>query len=414
MIGQALRGERAERATGAETSFPMPLAVALSLLPPGSVKGSPDPAAVAGDTIEVDIPNLYEQLAKGRVVIRAGSLAFFIPSHLLAPAALADSREIVLPLKDVVSAVGPAALGRHTTRKMRRYEKMDQLRDPFTAAEGEPAATRARADAKPAAGWPTPEAGGPVVPAPGAAPESRPAVPAAPPARVAKAASLAVRPGKPEPDQEVKYQELPGNVNVNTADVAELRTLGGVSEALALRILEYRRDHGPFKSVFDLCRVPRLGRKTFRRMTGMPFSGRHLHRIRHLARLLRIPCDRVTDLSAIARAIAGRPGFSGCAISDPDGLLLAQGAAGEIGEDLSAIVPRTVRQVQESMNAIEAGRVDSISICSEGRMYTVVSFRGVALAAIHEERRITKKQLVLIRKIGGELAWLLSHRAYVA
>jgi competence protein ComEA len=49
-----------------------------------------------------------------------------------------------------------------------------------------------------------------------------------------------------------------GKVNLNFAGADELQALDGVSSANALLILAYRQQHGPFRTVADLGRVPGL------------------------------------------------------------------------------------------------------------------------------------------------------------
>ncbi|MBI4343753.1 MAG: helix-hairpin-helix domain-containing protein [Candidatus Omnitrophica bacterium] len=51
-------------------------------------------------------------------------------------------------------------------------------------------------------------------------------------------------------------------VDINTAGVAELERLPGVGRALAARIVEERRRHGPFASPESLQRVSGIGPKT--------------------------------------------------------------------------------------------------------------------------------------------------------
>jgi competence protein ComEA len=51
-------------------------------------------------------------------------------------------------------------------------------------------------------------------------------------------------------------------VNLNTATSEELQTLDGVGPATAADILEYRAQHGGFRSVDDLDQVPGIGPKT--------------------------------------------------------------------------------------------------------------------------------------------------------
>jgi competence protein ComEA len=49
---------------------------------------------------------------------------------------------------------------------------------------------------------------------------------------------------------------LAGQVNINTADAQMLETVKGLGPKKAQAIVEYRKQHGPFKSVDDLVRVP--------------------------------------------------------------------------------------------------------------------------------------------------------------
>ncbi len=52
-------------------------------------------------------------------------------------------------------------------------------------------------------------------------------------------------------------------VNLNTASLLELRTLPGVGESTAAKILEWREKHGGFKKVEDLMEVPSIGQGRF-------------------------------------------------------------------------------------------------------------------------------------------------------
>ncbi|MGB3160458.1 MAG: helix-hairpin-helix domain-containing protein [Carnobacterium sp.] len=61
---------------------------------------------------------------------------------------------------------------------------------------------------------------------------------------------------------ETKVTEI-GKVNLNTADMTQLQTLTGIGEKKAERILEYRQEHGSFKSIDELKEVSGIGDKTF-------------------------------------------------------------------------------------------------------------------------------------------------------
>jgi comEA protein len=52
-------------------------------------------------------------------------------------------------------------------------------------------------------------------------------------------------------------------VNINTADSAKLSFLPRVGPAVAERIVQYRKDNGPFKSTEDLMHVRGIGEKTY-------------------------------------------------------------------------------------------------------------------------------------------------------
>jgi competence protein ComEA len=55
-------------------------------------------------------------------------------------------------------------------------------------------------------------------------------------------------------------------VNVNTATKEELQTLSGIGPEKAQAIIDYRTEHGPFKSVDDLTKVKGLGEKTVEKL----------------------------------------------------------------------------------------------------------------------------------------------------
>lgn len=56
-----------------------------------------------------------------------------------------------------------------------------------------------------------------------------------------------------------------GKVDLNTAGLEELQALPGIGPALARRIVEHRREHGPFRRVEDLLEVKGIGEKSLLR-----------------------------------------------------------------------------------------------------------------------------------------------------
>jgi competence protein ComEA len=50
-------------------------------------------------------------------------------------------------------------------------------------------------------------------------------------------------------------------VNLNTATAVELQRLNGIGKVLSQRIVDYRNENGPFKSIEDLDKVSGIGPK---------------------------------------------------------------------------------------------------------------------------------------------------------
>ncbi len=51
-------------------------------------------------------------------------------------------------------------------------------------------------------------------------------------------------------------------IDLNKAKVSQLSMLPGISEAMSRRIIEYRDEHGPFESIYDLLEIPGISYKT--------------------------------------------------------------------------------------------------------------------------------------------------------
>ena len=55
-------------------------------------------------------------------------------------------------------------------------------------------------------------------------------------------------------------------IDINTAGVEELMQLPGVGHVYALRILDYRKEHGSFQEIAEIMNVKGIGEKTFLRI----------------------------------------------------------------------------------------------------------------------------------------------------
>jgi len=57
-----------------------------------------------------------------------------------------------------------------------------------------------------------------------------------------------------------------GRVNINSADVERLTDLPGIGPSYAQRIVDYRKEFGPFKTIEDLLNVRGIGDRTFEKI----------------------------------------------------------------------------------------------------------------------------------------------------
>jgi competence protein ComEA len=59
------------------------------------------------------------------------------------------------------------------------------------------------------------------------------------------------------------WAEDTGKININTASVEEIAKLEKIGPSYADRIVQYRKEHGPFEKPEDLMKVKGIGPKTF-------------------------------------------------------------------------------------------------------------------------------------------------------
>ncbi len=58
------------------------------------------------------------------------------------------------------------------------------------------------------------------------------------------------------------------SVNINAADVKALEALPGIGAAKAQAIVDYRTEHGEFKTIEDLTKVKGIGEKIVEKLEG--------------------------------------------------------------------------------------------------------------------------------------------------
>ena len=71
---------------------------------------------------------------------------------------------------------------------------------------------------------------------------------------------------RPLPADRLEHEPTTTQIDLNTATAGTLELLPGVGATSAQRIVEYREQHGPFRSVDELTAVHRVGEKVVERI----------------------------------------------------------------------------------------------------------------------------------------------------
>ena len=66
---------------------------------------------------------------------------------------------------------------------------------------------------------------------------------------------------------------VPAQININTATLDQLMSLPGIGEVYASRILAYREENGPFRSVGELAKVEGIGEKRLEALWDLVTTG---------------------------------------------------------------------------------------------------------------------------------------------
>ena len=84
-----------------------------------------------------------------------------------------------------------------------------------------------------------------------------------------------------EPDDQDEFPVIvpssvdtePQIVNINTATVQDFENLPGIGPVMAQRIVDYRDEHGPFKSVEELTKVKGIGESKLEELLDLITTG---------------------------------------------------------------------------------------------------------------------------------------------
>ena len=77
----------------------------------------------------------------------------------------------------------------------------------------------------------------------------------------------------PAPEVSGTESAAPERIHINTATLEQLMSLPGIGEVYARRIIAYREENGPFRSVGELAKVEGIGEKRLEALWDLVTTG---------------------------------------------------------------------------------------------------------------------------------------------
>lgn len=391
-----------------------------------------------GDKVDVLIEDLFSQMSKGKIETTLGHLLAGVPKlYLVNPADIESETKVSLPLPLVVAAVDPNDFKKRTALQSSKLMGHD-LPDLFKREDKKEAPPPAAA-AKPAV--PTVPKTAPVIPVPKAEPKSAaPIAPKAPMIPVAKPAPTAdhatpfagpapkkfmpmdlvtsasmappssekQKPPVPSAPAPVSVSGIPAlllrGLDLNQASAEDLtRVVDGIGEAMARRVVEDRKQNGPFFGLYDLGRVPGIGEKTYEKITGQPWLEEKYGQLPLVDELLGRWTGKHPDLKDVAGKFKAIAGFEGCMILHRDGDLLATSWQVQSPDRLQAMAPQILKKVKHYMRHIAQGETYSVTVFLEGVSFTFVESEDICFVAVQNPKGLSRRHIQIVNGLGVAL-----------
>ena len=342
--------------------------------------------------IELERKPLLQQLQKGRVVYPLNELALSLPRGWVKSD---PEAHVELNLAELVSAL-PTDLLQSSSQLDEEMIEVAQMKDFF----GPP---RAASPEMPVAAA-TPSAQRPAPPRPVAPSMTRPLV------------RREVRLTAPDGWDGVDRTSDAGAavVDINQADFAELSSVPGLRGARARLIISFRQQFGPFRGIYELLAVPGIGRKVFRRATGLePGLRRRGDRHAVLNDLLGLPREERPTLARIAQRAVETLGAAGFIIAGEDGIALAVSEGVADAERYSAIAPKLFRRTRRYLKQLSGSAVNALYLPETTPPLLVLMMPFCHVVATLRPDIENSDALRKAPRIVEEINWLLSRRAAV-
>ncbi len=213
--------------------------------------------------------------------------------------------------------------------------------------------------------------------------------------------------------REPSLESAPYGIDINDASLEELIALPGMGPVSAQCVLDYRNEHGPFSSIYELAQVPRIGPKTFGRVTGLSLRS-HKRRQEKLNRLLGFSPEAVPSIPKLVAGIAATLKGSGALISNAEGICVAAYGTFPVANELAgALAPRLMERSRGYLKRLANNDGDCLIVPLEGHSLVLLARHKTCVVVSFDQQTPPARAIAKARSVAEEVSWLLAPRAIV-
>ncbi|RMD75860.1 MAG: hypothetical protein D6820_13800, partial [Lentisphaerae bacterium] len=218
-----------------------------------------------------------------------------------------------------------------------------------------------------------------------------------------------------EKEEPVWQSQAPFGININRAGVEQFCKLSGVGPYLAAQIIEYRQANGAFRRLNDLLKVPGLGPKTYKEMTGLSSRSSLQSAEQKLAELAGLKGVSRINLAEVVHGACEKLNFAAIIVSNVDGLRVVEALRDEkmkdFSEALSSVAPQLLKRSRKTLKQAKMPQAQNISFVFKRHTVTFCGDDQVFVALIHPGSGVSQRQLSSAQRFVDQLVWYCSYRA---
>lgn len=187
-------------------------------------------------------------------------------------------------------------------------------------------------------------------------------------------------------------------IDLNTATAEEITThLEGIGRAMAERIVEDRKQNGPFYALYDLARVSGIGSRLFERITGWTWHEDLYGQLSVVNQVLDKWDGGLPNLNLVAQRFNALSGFDACVILHRDGHLLASSWDESFNQPMEAMAPQIIKRVSQYMKNVCPEELLSVTAFLQGRVVIFSQHEDIIFVGVRSPRALNRRHLQVVQ-----------------